>query len=77
MLLAPDALALVPRVAVLQGTLGVGGGHGGSWSPLHVYLGLSYATQAEDSIQKGSPLLGPSYSYASTRSKSGLAIHSQ
>ena len=31
MLLAPDALALVPRVAVLQGTLGVGGGHGGSW----------------------------------------------
>ena len=31
MLLAPDALALVPRVTVLQGTLGVGGGHGGSW----------------------------------------------
>ena len=47
------------------------------FSPLHVYLGLSYTTQAEDSVQKGSPLLGPSYSYASTRSKSGLAIHSQ
>lgn len=31
MLLAPDALAMVPRVDVLQGTLGVGGGHGGSW----------------------------------------------